>query len=175
MDLASISAHKFHGPKGVGALYVRAEHAPNPFPRLIAGGPQERERRAGTQNVPGIVGLGALAAAWELAVRTSLGNVRFLPAPTEIAQAVESQHPGRFVERVGRDLLDRASPSSGGHRLLHGDDIVGADLGLGQPTEHHQRVDRFGLDLRLRIGGEHVERLAPARKIVVWVGVVPIE
>jgi cysteine desulfurase len=59
VDLASLSAHKLHGPKGVGALYVR--HG-TPFSSLITGGGQERGRRAGTENVPGIVGFGVAAS-----------------------------------------------------------------------------------------------------------------
>ena len=53
--MLSISAHKFHGPKGTGALYVR--HGTH-IDSLIHGGEQERGLRAGTENVPGIVGLG---------------------------------------------------------------------------------------------------------------------
>lgn len=60
-DLASLSAHKLHGPKGVGALWVKSGTFET-FPRLVAGGPQENERRAGTENVPGIVGFGRAAA-----------------------------------------------------------------------------------------------------------------
>ncbi|MBI1335935.1 MAG: aminotransferase class V-fold PLP-dependent enzyme [Phycisphaera sp.] len=58
VDLLTLSAHKFHGPKGVGALYLRSGV------RLQAqniGGPQERQRRGGTENVPGIVGMGVAA------------------------------------------------------------------------------------------------------------------
>jgi cysteine desulfurase len=57
-DLMTVSAHKFHGPKGVGALYVRRGLA---FPPFIIGGHQERSRRAGTENVAGIVGMGKAA------------------------------------------------------------------------------------------------------------------
>jgi cysteine desulfurase len=58
IDMLSLSGHKLHGPKGIGALYLRKGTTFNP---LIRGGPQERRRRGGTENVPGIVGLGKAA------------------------------------------------------------------------------------------------------------------
>lgn len=58
IDMLSMSGHKFYGPKGIGALYIKKGIKLNP---LIHGGAQERRRRAGTENVPGIVGIGVAA------------------------------------------------------------------------------------------------------------------
>jgi len=85
-DLLSLSAHKFHGPKGVGALYIRKGVKLNPF---MHGGAQERGRRAGTANVAGIVGLGA-AAKIALAERGS-----------------EARRLGALAERIRRGLAER--------------------------------------------------------------------
>lgn len=70
IDLLSMSAHKFYGPKGIGALFVRQGVA---IGRFMHGGAQERSARAGTLNTPGIVGLGAAA---QLAADTMEENAR---------------------------------------------------------------------------------------------------
>ena len=72
IDMLAISAHKFHGPKGVGALYCRKNIPLNTF---IEGGAQERNRRAGTENIAGIV---AMCAALEEACENMAGNAKKL-------------------------------------------------------------------------------------------------
>lgn len=80
IDLLNLSAHKFHGPKGAGALFIRRGLRLKPFQ---LGGGQERGRRGGTENVPGIVGLGVAA---ELAGR-SLGRMAEVEARRDRLEA----------------------------------------------------------------------------------------
>lgn len=87
IDLLSLTAHKFYGPKGVGALYVRKGTKIGPF---ITGGAQERNKRAGTENVPAIVGLGK---AIELATEDIEGHTKKLSLMRD-----------RFIERVLEEI-----------------------------------------------------------------------
>jgi cysteine desulfurase len=75
VDLLTISGHKFHGPKGVGALYVRRGISFQPF---MLGGHQERNRRAGTENVAGIVGMGKAAQVAASRLRADAEYIRGL-------------------------------------------------------------------------------------------------
>ncbi|KAI4453542.1 cysteine desulfurylase family member [Holotrichia oblita] len=72
VDMLSFSAHKFYGPKGIGVLYIRNGVRPE---RLICGGHQERTRRGGTTNVPGVVGM---AKALEIAVKELDDNYKHI-------------------------------------------------------------------------------------------------
>ena len=88
IDAMSMASHKFHGPKGAGALFMRRGLRIRP---TIIGGPQERGRRGGTENVPGLVGMGQaaeLAAAWLLSdqspeFRAAAGQ--FASTPRQVA------------------------------------------------------------------------------------------
>jgi cysteine desulfurase NifS len=74
IDLLTLTAHKFHGPKGVGAVYIKKGVR---VPAMITGGGQENKKRAGTENVPGIVGL---AKALEIQTRNLEANMQKMTA-----------------------------------------------------------------------------------------------
>ncbi len=100
-DFVAFSAHKLHGPKGVGALYVRRGVELEP---LLRGGPQEQERRGGTENVPGIVGFGkaaTLAREWlESGGPQRLASLRDR-LENELLRTIEGTHVhGRGAPRV---------------------------------------------------------------------------
>ncbi len=99
VDFLSISAHKFHGPKGIGALYIRRGIRFSPW---LVGGTQENARRAGTENLPGIVGLGK-AASLLMARGSGHSDLR--------------AHRDLFEERLLRNLDGVTVNGSTQHRL----------------------------------------------------------
>lgn len=111
VDLLSISAHKFHGPKGVGALFVREGLR---FKPLFEGGGQESGRRSGTENTAGIVGMGAAAAA----CRDS--NVSVAKLRDAFEATVLADIPGIFVNGDTRHRLPNTS-----HLSFEGCDAAG--------------------------------------------------
>src|SRR6266481_1576507 len=105
VDFLSLSAHKFHGPKGVGALYVNRRTRLSP---LIAGGGQENARRGGTENVAGIVGLGKAA---ELAAKyLAEGNCSVRSMRDRFEKAILESVSGASVN--GADALRIPNTSS---------------------------------------------------------------
>ena len=116
-DLLSISGHKFHAPQGVGALFVRKGTTLEP---LFHGGSHERSRRAGTENVPGIVGLGKAA---ELALRGfETGGDR------EIA-ALRDRLEAAILEKVeATDVNGKAAPRVPNTSNIYFDYIEGEAL-----------------------------------------------
>jgi len=88
IDLLSLSAHKFYGPKGIGALYIRRGVKIQP---VQLGGAQERNMRAGTENVPAIVGLGMAAA---IAKRDfALNNAHLVKLRDKLIKGIQEQIP----------------------------------------------------------------------------------
>ena len=83
-DLVSVCAHKFHGPKGAGLLYIKSPLHPNP---ILFGGGHENERRAGTENLPAIIGL---VAALEKFVKSPVfDREKLKPLTKKLAAAIE--------------------------------------------------------------------------------------
>jgi len=107
INFLSLSAHKFHGPKGVGALYVDRRTR---FSPLIAGGGQEKERRGGTENVASIVGLGKAA---ELALQyLSEGKCNIRSMRDRFEKSVLEAVSGASVNGAGADRIPNTSSFS---------------------------------------------------------------
>ena len=75
IDMLSLSGHKFHGPKGIGALYVRENIN---FEKIMNGGHQEKDKRAGTENVTGIVGIGKAAELANIGIDEHISKMKEL-------------------------------------------------------------------------------------------------
>jgi len=130
VDLLTLAGHKFHGPPGAAALFVRRRLRLAP---LVHGGLQERSRRAGTEDLPAIVGLGAAA---------ELGRARFAEEASRIASLTEAlwQAIAERVPRVRRNgdprhrapgILNVGVEGVDGEALLHGLDQAGVTVSTG--------------------------------------------
>jgi cysteine desulfurase len=129
-DLVVVSAHKMGGPKGVGALVVRAG---TPFEPLARGSAHEGGRRGGTENVPGIVGFGVAArhALHELAAEGArLGGLR-----DRLEAGLRQALPGLVVHGAGvrrlPNTLDASFPGARSDRLLMALDARGIEVSAG--------------------------------------------
>lgn len=166
IDLLSFSAHKFYGPKGVGALFVRRRPKPVRLAPLVEGGGQEQGLRSGTLNVPGIVGL---AAALEIAVAemqteqarlADLRNQLYTPLLKAIPN-LELNGPALDAGKRLAGNLNLHFPGIGGETImLHTPQVAMSSgsactsvnpepshvlLALGRSAEEAQSSLRFGL------------------------------
>lgn len=117
VDLLTISGHKFHAPKGIGALYVRRGVT---FPPFIVGGHQEKNRRAGTENVPGIVGMGVAAEVAQRNLAQEAEGIRALR--DQLEQGLLQSCPDCRVNGGGSERLPNTSNIS--FRYLEGESIL---------------------------------------------------
>jgi cysteine desulfurase len=156
VDLLSLSAHKFYGPKGVGVLYVRQG---TPIEPLVYGGGQEFGRRSGTENVAGIVGL---ASALERAVsgcaarRERVGALR-----DRLESGILASIPGVRVNGAGADRIENNSNISfegvDSEALLMRLDLEGVAVSTGSACtsgalEPSHVLEALGIDPRWRQG-----------------------
>jgi len=101
-DLYSISAHKFHGPKGVGALYVRKGTRMRP---MMYGGHQEKGRRPGTENVPGIVGMG-------MAAEMALDHLKDMPKVASLRDKLQNGILSTIKTSTLNGAIDKRTPNT---------------------------------------------------------------
>src|SRR6266550_1762292 len=160
VDLLSINAHKFYGPKGVGALYVRRGTR---VATMQTGGGQEKGRRTGTENVAGIVGLGvAMRIARECRATESPRQARLRDriiagVRARIPDAVLNGHP---TERLPNNA-SFCIPGTDGESLIVALDLEGFAISSGSActsgeTEPSQVLLALGLDRELAKGSLRV-------------------
>jgi cysteine desulfurase len=129
VDMLSLSAHKMGGPKGVGALVLKAGVSVEP---LLKGGGQERRRRAGTENVAGIVGFGIAAelAAADLAKADAIGALRDVLEEGALAIAPDAVIVSGSVDRLPNTSCI-AVPGAKAETLVIGLDLAGVSVSAG--------------------------------------------
>jgi cysteine desulfurase len=117
VDLMTISGHKFHAPKGIGALYVKRGLT---FPPFMIGGHQERNRRGGTENVPGIIGMGKAAEVASSRIDSDATRIRGLR--DQLESLLLRSCPG---SRVNGDVQKRLPNTCNiSFRYLEGESIL---------------------------------------------------
>ncbi len=126
-ETLSLSAHKLGGPQGVGALAFGARAS---LSRRQHGGAQERGRRAGTENVPGISGFGAAAAAAEKGIQSLAAQAGWRDAVAERLKAAGAQIMGEGVERLPNTLC-LAMPGFGAELQVMALDLAGVMVSAG--------------------------------------------
>jgi cysteine desulfurase len=182
VDLLSIAGHKLYAPKGVGALYIRRGTA---LAKLIHGAAHEMGRRAGTENVPGIVGLGAAAEIAARGLEKHAGRMRALRdrLHAEIARGVPDVHlNGHPVERLPNtlslsfpglaadailDAMDEEVAASAG-AACHAGEVAVSHVLRAMGVPERTAVGTIRLSVGRETTEEEIERAA--RRIVETVG-----
>jgi cysteine desulfurase len=182
VDYASFSAHKLGGPKGVGALYVRPGARLTP---LLRGGSQERGRRPGTENVPGIVGFGAACAAAQ--AELDAAHARHARLRERLWQGIRAAIPDAVrngeAARTLAHTLNVSFAGASGEALVEALDLEGIAVATGAAchagsTEPSHVLTAMGLPpqlgacaIRMSLGAG-IDEAAIARVLEVLPGVV---
>ena len=130
VDLLSVSAHKIYGPKGVGALYVRSG---TPLAPQFHGGHHERDRRPGTENVPGVVGFGKAAELAKMNCETDAARVAVFRDRLEemLAGSLRSVRVNGNRNRRVANTTNLAFAGAGGEALVIALDLQGISCSTG--------------------------------------------
>ena len=168
VDLLSLSGHKFHGPKGTGVLYIKRG---TPYLPLIHGGGQERERRSGTENIPGIIGLSlALETANNVREETSVrcADLRDLIVGSVIERIPGTRLNGHRTQRLP-NTANFSFSGIEGEPILLGLDMAGIAASSGSACSSGslepshvllalgQSAETARGSLRLTLGRENTE------------------
>ncbi|MEX0974539.1 MAG: cysteine desulfurase family protein [Bacillota bacterium] len=160
IDLMSLSAHKIHGPKGIGALYVKKGFD---IPPLLYGGGQERGYRSGTENMPGIAGLGAACDLW--AKDRSQVLERLARLREDLVAGVRDAAPHAVLHGAsGRDvapyIVHFSFPGYRGESILHALEQRGVFVSTGSACSAHKAKPS---PVVLALGGSEEDALGAVR------------
>jgi cysteine desulfurase len=161
IDLLTISGHKIHGPKGVGALYVKDGIKIVP---LLAGGGQEAGIRSGTENVPGIVGL---AKSCQIAREIFVGNSKkMLDLRKQCISMIKDKLPEAIINgpecgEVSPYILNLSVPRLKGEVLVHALEKEGIYVSTGSACSSKKNItspvlDAMGIDQETKLGSIRV-------------------
>ena len=139
MDLYTVSGHKIHGPKGIGALFLRPGTGLRP---LILGGGQERGLRSGTENTPGILGLGCAASIYlarQEEFISAMTTMKARLAAALLAADPEAVINGPAPERGAPHILNMSFPGLKAEVLLHALEAEGIFVSTGSACSSHKK------------------------------------
>jgi len=130
IDLLSLSSHKIYGPKGIGALYIHRGISPE---KIIHGGSQEGNRRGGTENVPGIVGLGKAAEICSLEMEHEAQYLKELRTYfwKQLRETIKNIHLNGHPENRLPGNLNVSFPGAESEAVLHNLDLKGIAASAG--------------------------------------------
>lgn len=139
VDLMTVSAHKLHGPKGSGAVYIRKDVQ---IPPLLHGGGQERGIRSGTENVPGIVGFGVAVEHARSVRDEALERVKRLKqmAWEMVKEKIPEAHLNGSLERTSPYILNMGFPGVRGEVLVHYLEADGVYVSTGSACSSRKRI-----------------------------------
>ena len=154
IDLLAVSGHKIHGPKGVGFLYINEKAKVQPF---ILGGGQQKGMRSGTDNVPGIAGLGTAAKMIYQNLDENVEHMRELKLyfAKELATLEQVEINGPKPERGAPHILNVSFLGVRSEVLLHSLEDMGIYVSAGSACSSHKRAGSSSLGAL---------RLTPERK-----------
>jgi cysteine desulfurase len=130
IDLLSLSGHKIYGPKGIGALYIRRGLK---IEKIFHGGKHERDRRAGTENVPAAVGLGKAAELCQMHLEEDFGKLRNLSDAlhSKITENIPDAHLNGHPTRRVPGILNLSFSGAESESLLMSLDLKGIAVSNG--------------------------------------------